>query len=355
MNQIIMLLFAAGAVLGGIDYMMGNKKGYGVKFEEAFMLLGPTALSMAGIICISPALAMVAGRLITPLCHLAGIDPAMAGGILAIDMGGYQLSVKLAADPALGNFSGIVIGAIFGCTVTFTLPIGMGMIDPADHGTFLKGMMIGMITMPAGFILGGLVCGFSPVLLLHQLSPILLLAFLLVIGLWKLPDKMLRFFHLFVRLLKALITFGLILGAFCYMLGLSFAWLTPLSDAMQVVASICIVMLGSLPATLFLQRALEKPLHALGTCLGLDDTSIAAILIGTVSVLPALTMVKDMSPKGKLAVCSWLVSAASLMGAHIAFTAGIAPDMTLSLIVAKLSGAFVALIVSLAGNRGQIS
>lgn len=346
-----MLLFAAGALLGGIDYMTGNQKGYGAKFEEAFMLLGPTALSMAGIICLSPALALLAGKLISPVCRLAGIDPAMAGGILAIDMGGYQLAAKLAADPALGSFSGIVIGAVFGCTVTFTLPIGMGMIDEADHGTFLKGMMIGMITMPAGLLLGGLVCGFSPVVLLRQLSPILLLAVLLILGLWRLPDKMLRFFQGFVRFLKTLITFGLILGTLCYMLGLKCPWLTPLPDAMQTVSSICIVMLGSLPATLFLQRALKKPLHALGAHIGLDDTAIAAILIGTVSVLPALTMVKDMEPAGKLAVCSWLVSAASLMGAHIAFTAGIAPDMTLSLIIAKLSGAFIALIVSLLLSR----
>lgn len=347
MNQIIMIIFAAGAVLGGIDYLTGNKRGYGAKFEEAFMLLGPTALSMAGIICISPALAQLLGQLLMPLCRLTGIDPAIAGSILAIDMGGYQLAAQLAADPALGSFFGIVISAIFGCTVTFTLPVGMGVIDRQDHDIFLKGMMIGMITMPAGFLAGGLLCRLSPLTLLHQLSPILLIAALLIIGLWKIPDKMIRFFQLFVRILKALITLGLIAGCVCYLLQLEFSWLTPVMDAMQVVASICVVMLGSLPVTLFFQRALQKPLHAIGSKIGLDDAAIAALLIGAVSVLPALTMVKDMSPKGKLAVCSWLVSAASLMGAHIAFAAPLAPDMTLPLITAKLSGAFCALFVTL--------
>lgn len=351
MNRIIMLIFAAGAVLGGIDYIAGNKKGYGAKFEEAFMLLGPTALSMAGIICIAPALAGLLGRLITPLCHLTGIDPAMAGGILAIDMGGYQLAVQLADHPALGSFSGIVIGAVFGCTVTFTLPVGMGVVDSQDHPVFLKGIMLGMITMPAGFLAGGLICGFSPLWLLHQLLPILLLAVLLIAGLWKIPNQMIRFFQLFVCFLKTLITFGLILGTISCLLELDWKWLTPLMDAMQVVASICVVMLGSLPATLFLQRMLKRPLHALGRVIDLDDTAIAAVLIGTVSVLPALTMLKDTNTKGKLAVCAWLVSAASLMGAHIAFTAGVAPDMTLPLIIAKLSGALAALVISLFLSR----
>lgn len=353
MNRIIMAVFAAGAVLGGLDYMLGNKKGYGAKFEEGFMLLGPTALSMAGIICIAPALSLLLGRLITPLCHLTGIDPAMAGGVLAIDMGGWQLAMQLALDPALGNFSGIVIGAIFGCTITFTLPIGMGMIDHCDHAVFLKGMMIGMITMPVGFIIGGLASGLSLPCLLHQLSPILLLAVILVIGLWKMPDKMTRFFQLFVRFLKILITLGLILGAVCYMMQLEFDWLTPVMDAMQVVASICVVMLGSLPVTLLLQRFLKKPLHALGRRIGLDDTALAALLIGAVSVLPALTMLKDMSAKGKLVVCAWLVSAASLMGAHIAFTAGMAPDMTGALIAAKLTGALAALLMALFAERQE--
>ena len=41
------------------------------------------------------------------------------------------------------------------------------------------------------------------------------------------------------------------------------------------------------------------------------------------------------------------MSAASLMGAHIAFTMGVSPDLTGPLIAAKLTGAFSALAVSL--------
>ena len=58
MNQIIMWIMAVGAVLGGVDRIAGNRFGLGKRFEEGFTLLGPTALSMSGIICLTPLLSV---------------------------------------------------------------------------------------------------------------------------------------------------------------------------------------------------------------------------------------------------------------------------------------------------------
>ena len=54
-----MIIMAAGALLGGIDRILGNRMGLGDRFEEGFRLLGPVALAQAGIICIAPVLAAV--------------------------------------------------------------------------------------------------------------------------------------------------------------------------------------------------------------------------------------------------------------------------------------------------------
>ena len=262
-------------------------------------------------------------------------------------MGGYQLAVQLADAPDWGGFFGIIVAAVFGCTLTFTLPVGIGVIEKGDSGYFLKGVIIGLITMPAGFFIGGLLFGFSPLQLLGRLAVLLVCALLLVLGLWKCPARMLKGFRLFVRALKVLITLGLTIGAVLYLLDLQSRWITPVMEAMQTVSSICVVMLGSLPAALFLQRLLRVPLQKAGNLLKLDETAVTAILIGTVSVLPALTMLKDMTPRGRVAVSAYLVSAASLMGAHIAFTMGVSPDLTGPLIAAKLTGAFAALAAAL--------
>ena len=99
MNQIILYIMAAGVVIGGLDKIFGNKFGLGEKFEQGFQYLGPMALSMVGIICLAPVLASGLETTVAPLCRMIGVDPAMLGGLLAIDMGGYQLAMDLSADP----------------------------------------------------------------------------------------------------------------------------------------------------------------------------------------------------------------------------------------------------------------
>lgn len=128
-----MIVMACGAILGGADRLRGNKWGFGDKFETGFMLLGSMALSMAGMICLTPVLAQWLGKIIVPLYRAMGVDPAMFGSLLAIDMGGYQLAKDLAEDPLLGSYAGLIVAAIFGCTIVFTIPIGMGMIDLVPH------------------------------------------------------------------------------------------------------------------------------------------------------------------------------------------------------------------------------
>ena len=127
MNRALMIVIAAGVVLGGIDRLCGNRLGLGQQFEKGFQLLGPMALSMAGMICLAPVLADGLGRVVAPFCRLTGVDPAMFGSLLAIDMGGYQLAKELAADPLVGSYAGLVASSMFGCTLVFTIPVGMGM------------------------------------------------------------------------------------------------------------------------------------------------------------------------------------------------------------------------------------
>ena len=108
MERVILWILAGGAALGGLDLLLGNRFKLGERFEEGFQLLGPTALSMAGILCLAPLLSGALERTVAPLWLRLGLDPAMLGGILAIDMGGYQMAAALAADAAVGRYAGIL-------------------------------------------------------------------------------------------------------------------------------------------------------------------------------------------------------------------------------------------------------
>ena len=79
-------------LVGAVDRLLGNRFGYGKKFEEGIMAIGTLSLAMLGIISLSPLIASALKPIITPLYKLIGADPAMfAGTILANDMGGYSL------------------------------------------------------------------------------------------------------------------------------------------------------------------------------------------------------------------------------------------------------------------------
>ena len=192
MNQIIMWIMAVGAVLGGVDRIAGNRFGLGKRFEEGFTLLGPTALSMSGIICLTPLLSRFLRFALVPIWNFLGLDAGLLAGILAIDMGGYQLAGELSASQEMVRYAGLVIAATLGCTITFTIPVGMGMLKSGDRLFFSRGMLIGTGTLPVTMIVGGLLSGLSFLQIVLQSLPVLLFCFLLMFGIWRFPEQCAR-------------------------------------------------------------------------------------------------------------------------------------------------------------------
>lgn len=351
-NQIIMYIMACGVALGGIDRMLGNRFGYGEKFESGFKMLGPVGLSMAGIICLAPLLSTGLGAVIRPLCDVLHMDPGIFGSILAIDMGGYPLSLELANDPQIGRFSGIIVASMFGCTIVFSIPVGLGFISEEERPYFTKGILLGLTAMPAAITAGGLMLGLSLGTILWNSLPILLISLLLAIGVITIPDAMMKGFQIFAKLIKIVATLGLTLAAISHLTGVTVLdSMPPLQDAMKTVSSICIVMLGSMPLAELIQRLMKKPFLWIGEKTGLNGASTTALLLGCVSATPALAMIPQMNKRGKVVISACLVSCVCVFGAHFAFTNNVEPDMVPALLVSKLLGGILGGIIAMAATR----
>lgn len=352
MEQAIMWVMAVGAVIGGIDRIFGNRLGLGKRFEDGFLLMGTIALSMVGILCLVPMISALIESTIAPICRWIGFDPAVFGSVLAIDMGGYQLALDLAESPLVGKYSGVLVASILGCTVSFTIPVGMGMLAGSDRAEFAKGTLFGLIAMPIALVVGGVMCGLSALETLWQSLPILILSGLLLLGIWKKTDAMIRGFSVFAKGMDIVITIGLILGAVTYLTGVEFiSNLAPIEDAMAVVASIAVVLLGSLTMAELLQRALKRPLEWFGRKTGMNAASSAGLLIAMVSVLPVIAMVKDMDRRGKIVNAAFMVCAASTFAAHLGFTAGVDASMIVPLLATKLLGGVLGVCLALFATR----
>lgn len=275
--------------------------------------------------------------------HFLGVDPAICGGLLPIDAGGYPLALELAEDPLIGQYFGVVAAATFGCTIVFVIPVGMRYLDEDAQQDLAKGLLIGLAALPAGLIPGGLLCGLSLWDVLRQSFPILLISLLLLWGILRNTTITIRWFSLFSKGIQSVSSLGLILAAFQSLTGWTLiSKLGSLEEAMAVVCSIGIVMLGCMPLTAILQAFMKKPIQYITQKITLSTKSVTGILLGIFIAMPTLAMLKNMDKQGRIVNGAFLVCGASAFSAHLGFVLSVSPNMVIPLLVTKIAGAFLA-------------
>ena len=348
-HEIIIWIMAVFAVLGALDRIFGGRLGIGKEFEEGILAMGSLALAMIGVITLAPVLAAVLKPVIVPVYRFLGADPAMfAGTILACDMGGGSLARELTADPQAALLGGVLTGSMLGATVVFTIPVAMGILKAEDRGFMAKGILCGIVTVPVGILVGGLVAGFPIIMVLRNLVPIVLIAALIALGLWKFEKAMIKGFGLFGKAVIALITVGLVAAIVEALTGFAvIPGMNPIEDGFHTVGEIAIVLAGAFPLVYVLTKLLRKPLLKLGSLLGINDAAAGGLVASLANSIATFGMVKQMDDRGKVVNVAFAVSAAFVFGDHLGFTAGFAPEMLPAMILGKLSGGITAVAVAL--------
>lgn len=347
-NELILYVMVFFMAIGAIDKCLGNRFGYGEKFEEGIMAMGSLALAMVGVISLAPVLAKLLRPFISPLYTMLGADPAMfATTLLANDMGGYPLAMELALSPEAGKFAGLILGAMMGPTIVFTIPVALGIIEKEDRPYLAKGILAGIITIPLGCIAGGLVAGFPVKLILSNLLPIIIFSVLISLGLWKIPEKMTTGFTIFGKGVVIVITLGLAASIIETLTGfVVIPGMAPIKDGIEIVGSIAITLAGAFPLVLFLTKVLNKPLTALGKTLGMNEKAAAGMIATLANNIPMFGLMKEMDKKGKILNVAFAVSAAFVFGDHLGFTAGVDTKMIFPMVVGKLVGGITAVILA---------
>lgn len=363
-NKAIMLIMVVFMIVGGIDKIRGNKKGYGERFDAGFEAMGTLAIAMVGMIALVPVIKIVLGGVLGAFFSAIGCDPSIfAGLLLGMDLGGYPLAMELAETPALGSFTGIVVASAMGINVVFNIPVGMGIIEEKDRAYLASGMLIGFATIPVGCILGGLTMmgtGYDITFgqIIMNTIPVAVVAVLIIIGLLLIQDKMMKGFIAFGKGVTVVVTCGTVLAVFQYLTGIRLPLfhvmveenaegIVPLLDALQVVGGIALVLLGAFPMVTFITKNFCGALQKVGARVGLDETSVAGLIANLANNIPMFQMMKDMSPKGKIVNCAFTVSACFVLGDHLGFCANADQGMILPMFVGKFLGGVTAVILAL--------
>ena len=348
-HEILIAVMAVFAVLGAIDRIGGNKFGIGKEFEDGILAMGSLAIAMIGVITLAPVLAAILKPVVVPVFGLLGADPAMfAGTILACDMGGGALAVEMTANADAALLGGVLTGSMLGATIVFTIPVAMGILEEEDRPAMAKGILCGIVTIPIGVLVGGLVAGFDIGMVLRNLIPIVLIAALIALGLWKAEKAMIRGFAAFGKGVVAVITIGLAAAIVEALTGIALIpGMAPITEGFLTVGSIAIVLAGAFPLVFVLTRLLRRPLMKLGKWLGVNDVAAAGLVASLANSIATFGLVKEMDKRGKIVNIAFAVSAAFVFGDHLGFTAGFAPEMMGAMIAGKLAGGISAVAVAL--------
>lgn len=348
-HEIVIAVMAGFAVLGAVDRIFGNRWGLGKEFEEGILAMGSLALAMVGIVTLAPVLASVLKPVVVPVYKTLGADAAMfAGTILACDMGGGALAKEMTLDPQAALLGGVITGSMLGATIVFTIPVAMGILKEHDRPAMAKGILCGIVTIPLGVLAGGLTAGFPVGMVLKNLIPIVLIAVLIALGLWRAETAMVKGFAVFGKIVIIVVTVGLASAIVEALTGYAvIPGMAPISEGFATVGTIAIILAGAFPLVFVITRLLRRPLLAVGRLLGINDAAAAGLIASLANSIATFGMVKDMNGRGKIVNIAFAVSAAFVFGDHLGFTAGFAPEMMGPMIVGKLVGGVSAVAVAL--------
>jgi ethanolamine transporter len=224
----------------------------------------------------------------------------------------------------------------------------MGILEEEDRPVMAKGILCGVVTIPIGVLVGGLVAGYPVGMVVRNLVPIVVLAAVIALGLWKAERAMVKGFALFGKFVVALVTVGLGAAIVEELTGfVVIPGMAPLSEGFATVGSIAIILAGAFPLVFILTRLLEKPLTAVGSRLGINDRAAAGLVASLANSIATFGMVKEMDYRGKVVNIAFAVSAAFVFGDHLGFAAGFAPEILPPMIAGKLAGGIAAVTVAL--------
>jgi len=342
------------SMLGALDRIFGNRLGLGKQFEKGFMLFGNMALSMIGMLVFAPVLAQWCRPVFDFVANALHIDPSIVpASLFANDMGGASLAKAIALNQDIGLFNALVVSSMLGCTVSFTIPYTLGVVQPSQHRELLLGLLCGIVTVPLGCLIAGFTVKLSMAALLKNLLPLVVFSAVIALGLIISPEKCVKVFSIFGAFMKALITLGLALAVLRFLTGVEIInGLDTLENGAAVCLNAAAVMSGAFPLVYLASKLLMNPMKKLGGKMQINETAVMGLLSSIATCVTTFEMAKDMDRKGLLLNAAFAVSGAFTFAGHLAFTMAFDATYITPMIVGKLAaGALAVLLAHLMSKR----
>ncbi|MBE6050911.1 MAG: ethanolamine utilization protein EutH [Clostridium sp.] len=348
MGNFLLYLVAFFFLIGSLDYAVGNKFGLGKTLKEGICNMGPLAISMVGVISLTPILAKMINLTFVPFVKKIGIEASiLTSSFIAVDMGGYDMALELSSMYPITVFSGIVIASILGCTISFTMPLAMGMVKQSSKEELAKGMLCGIITVPIGLLLGGFLLNIGINTLLLNITPVLIISIILVLGIKYKPNVCLKLFSALGKLITLVSLIGLALQGISSISGvIILEEMTPLNDCLNIVGKIGLFLGGSCVMLEVIKLLLSKPLSYIEKHFNINSNTIAMLIASLASAIIVFSDFEDLNKDGKIICSAFSVSGAYVFGGQLGYVASVEPSIIDVYIVVKIISGLSAILLA---------
>ena len=349
MNIFIGILLIC-ALLGLADKILGGRWGLAAEFDSGLGSMASLALSIVGVYCIGVTAVRSHPQAIASFAANLPFDASvLIGSLLAPDMGGHAIAKEMAATPALGIFSGVMVASSLGGTISFVLPVALTTIRKEDTIPFMQGIVWGIVTIPACVVAGSLLTGLPLQDLLRNLLPILLFCLILCAALLKAKKVTVQILSGLGNLVRiaSLVLFALVMaGRFLP----QWKWVSNalFYESLEIVIKIAVVVSGSMVAASLILRYFYKAIARVADRLGMNAYSVVGLIASLATCISMLPMLDKMDERGKVVNAAFAVSGAFVLGGQLAFIASVEPASVVSAyMVAKLAGGICAVAAAM--------
>jgi hypothetical protein len=180
---------------------------------------------------------------------LFGIDPSVIpASLFANDMGGMSIALSICKSESIGGFNAFIVSSMLGCVISFTIPFSIGIVKREQHKELFFGLLCGIVTVPVGCFVAGLVCGLGAAALLLNLLPLVLISLILGALLIFLPRICMKCFAVFGAFMRVLGVVGLAVAIFTFLTKIQLSpYFDSLENAAFICVNACVTLSGMLP------------------------------------------------------------------------------------------------------------
>lgn len=343
----IMLIFF---LLGFLDNITGNHFHLGKGMEKGLGQLGNMGLSVIGFYVMSVAIIEKNVDAVDRITSTLPFDPSVLSSmVLDVTMGGYSVANEIAATPEMVLFSGILVASSIGCLVAFQIPIVFTCVEKEHMGLMIRGLIIGIITVPVGVFVGGFLYGVPVLALIFNMIPIFLLCIILVFGITRAPELTRKILAVIGNVLKA-VAHGLTILVFLSLFFPQLRNIVPFDlalDSLNMTVKMTISMAGGM---VLCEGALyygEKQIKWIADIVGVNNYSVMGFIMSLVSPLAMFPIFHKMDDRGKLMNSAFTVFGAYIIGAQMSFVGQVTTGKNLYIyMLSKLISGVLAMMIA---------